>query len=604
MAQSFTTIRGPLLSSQQTSKSTLQSSQSSPSSGFFGKVGECFSQIFGLLNTEPWLEYGWTYYFYFTLLVEFVKGLFATFILSAALDISARFILNTEKLYLIQLIFIFVFGMIIILNITYAIMRLSRRYGTHDAYSEAQFSFLVTNLPIDSNPDEVRKQFTREVRKFLRTYNIEGSVKEVILLQECGDYVSLKNKQKEMKEKIRKTSESGKNVDHKLYEELDKIEEKMQTIEKERANYKKFTGQAILIMDSIKARNQMMKKLELFWIKSLLIRVNGQMPTFWRIQEPSEMRYKHMHESFALKFFFSTILQLAISGGVLAAVVVKTQSSVSSNPLMESWIGLILLTAVPMISFKLVKGLNVIVPYFSQDTKYRSYAVHSFVNCAITMFMVNLIVSVKSTKAVFTNKIIIGLLTFLGSKIAGHLVTVLIEKYLKKNINKSSHFDIWSGFNQVYQLIFIGICYLSLSPLVITSLLIVNFFVVIAISGHYIKNYTSQSRLQSFQVGFTLYFLAILMLFLFNFILNTSTLFPKDYRGTVNQYTDKITMACEGLVAVLLLVVRYYFRKRNNSEEDVRYEDAKKTFKSLYSEQYPLFHIIKTMNHEIKLAIL
>jgi len=605
MSGSLTTIRGPLLSSQPSSTNTLQNSPSSTNPGFFGKVGGCISQVFRLLNTEPWLEHGWTYYIYFTLLAEFVKGLFAVFVLSVALDITVRFVQNTEKLYLIQMIFIFAFGMIIILNITFAIVRLSRRYGTHDTYSEAQFSFLVTNLPINSNPDEIKKEFTRAVRQFLRHYKIEGSVKEVILLQECGDYVALKNKQKAIKEKIRKTEESHKKVEQKVYIDLENIEKKMKVIEQERENYEKFIGQAILILDSIKTRNQMMKKLELFWIKSLLLRVKGQMPTFWRIQEPSEMRYNYMHGSFALKFFFTTILQLAISIGVFAAVFVKAQSSVTKGtPWMDSQIGLMLLTAVPMISFKLVKGLNAIVPYFSQDTKYRSYAVHSFVNCAITMFLVNLILSVKNTKAVFTNKIIIGLLTFLGSKVVGYIFTVFMEKCWKKNTNKSSTFDIWSAFNSVYQLIFIGICYLSLSPLAITSLLIVSFFVVIAISGHYIKNYTSQSRLQSFQVGFTLYFVAIIMLFLFNFTLNTHALFPDSYQGVARQYSDKLTIFCEGIVAVLLLVVGYYFRKRNLSEEDIRYEEAKKSFKSFYSEQYPLHHIIKTKQTEIKLAIL
>ena len=186
-------------------------------------------------------------------------------------------------------------------------------------WSEDLFSLMIEGLPLDATCEEIKEHFNF----FLLDEEIEGSVQDIMLLQDCHEYCGNELKLLKAIRKSKKAMERGDSAHAilKISEELE-IRTKLEALAKDLQAFKNFKGKAIIIFDTMRTKEKIENYMSIKWyeiplklfgkrfIQRLSFRENKI--SLKNIVEPKNLYFGNIHYS-KVKGLFRIILALLLS---------------------------------------------------------------------------------------------------------------------------------------------------------------------------------------------------------------------------------------------------------------------------------------------------
>ena len=182
-------------------------------------------------------------------------------------------------------------------------------------WTEDKFAVLLENLPIDAKTEEI-KNFIDDL--IIRNQN-HGKVIDIIFLQDCEEYVSIKKKLKDLREKIDSSKRKESDIT-KVLAALTLIqgyEQRLEEIENNAKLYKYPLGKAIIIFQKISDVTTIKQSLPSSTFSSVFKRyasrayLRGKLIRVRRISEPADVIFEGLRINSRSQIYKNFLLVLA-----------------------------------------------------------------------------------------------------------------------------------------------------------------------------------------------------------------------------------------------------------------------------------------------------
>jgi len=428
------------------------------------------------------------------------------------------------------------------------------------SWSEDKFSLLFENIPKDVSKEELKITINNKLVELKE----EGKVQEIIFLQDCEAYVKAKQKLKAVIDKLEAKGHldldmvfEGNKTKHIVKRE--DIEARIKQLEDQARKYKFYHGKAIIIFETVSARNaayQFYREPSL--IRSLLFKlkkpqnyIRNQLVYCTPAPEPKDIFYENLHYSerdrFSRNFVAWGFSGIFIGLGlVLAYIIIGISFCVDNAETKEvlpaactsheemlrdtgvvSWLkllpyfGSIMTLIIGGILERIYKAFNNFRIHRSESSKQASY-----INYIIIITFFNYVVVFMFPLLNFGAEAMLGQVFitlnfyFLKRGVFNKIIRVdWRRKYLRdqlekdanmpnqlseseiKKLYKKANFDFMAGLNELLPIIFIVIAFFPFHPFSILPVGMAILYGLAWFDKYVILKYTKPFKLKSYDYG-------------------------------------------------------------------------------------------------------
>ena len=179
-------------------------------------------------------------------------------------------------------------------------------------WSEDLFSLLIQGLPEDASKEEITNHFNG----ILSEQGIDGTVRNILLLQDPKLYAGLKKKLVAIDRNL-DTAGEKEGLKEVLLDERERIESQLNTLKQELAELKHFKGKAIVTFDTIEAKEAIRRYFEATLLKQIAISFSKSNYSRYflrdhrvqakEITEPENIIFENIHTSNLKKAVYTVI---------------------------------------------------------------------------------------------------------------------------------------------------------------------------------------------------------------------------------------------------------------------------------------------------------
>ena len=494
-------------------------------------------------------------------------------------------------------------------------------------WTEDLFSLLIEGLPRDST----KKEITNFFNNVLQQEGVQGNVKKLIMLQDYHEYAQVKKNIRKLDKQLQSAGISER-TKLKLLTKKSTLAGLLGQLEVEIIHLKCFKGKAIIIFDTIEAKNTI---CEYYQVSNYFASFSRDRKYFFKekkfrfskIPQPEDVIFENLHYSTGYRTFVITmtyILSFIVAAGVIIGMLTFKPFTFSLDSLswdsftekMTSYYFIMGILILGFIMRRCYRNINRELIYSSNLQAETNTFIYSIWMSLLFVVPLQLIPPLTSPHASAERQLAIPLLYFLqvliikfisilfenrnerrpsNMTLNGLLVTLNTQKS-QKNVTE---LDFSEGINGVIPLIFMAFTSLAINLIYIIPVIIVALYIVIILEKYRIKRFCNIYKSKS-----ATYMLRVFTVFRWDcfcaFGVSVITLTQSGISLSSGSHfvSEVIYVAC-GLAFLSLLCYIWWpesldkkvsqeFIKRNLK---VTYDSVCKEFTSFYETEDPLGRI-------------